>query len=58
MTDKHPPVPSRTTDTKEHPPHRLTTHDLFGSAHRVEILHNGQVYVLQVTRQGKLILTK
>ena len=36
----------------------MNSRDLFGSQRRIQIVHDGQVYVLQVTRQGKLILTK
>ncbi|MCB1800526.1 MAG: hemin uptake protein HemP [Gammaproteobacteria bacterium] len=32
--------------------------DLFGSWRCIHIEHQGQVYRLQITRQGKLILTK
>lgn len=32
--------------------------DLFQGQKRVHIAHNGGVYQLQATRQGKLILTK
>ncbi|MDP3653698.1 MAG: hemin uptake protein HemP [Rhodoferax sp.] len=36
----------------------LQSTDLLGSQPSVEIEHNGQMYRLQATRQGKLILTK
>lgn len=36
----------------------VTTRELLGSAHRVWIEHAAQRYLLQVTRSGKLILTK
>ena len=39
-------------------PRRLSSQDLFGSATRVHIEHRGCAYLLQITRQGKLILTK
>lgn len=32
--------------------------DLFRTGKRVEITHGDQIYLLQITRQGKLILTK
>jgi len=32
--------------------------DLFGEATRIHIQHAGKTYVLQITRQGKLILTR
>ncbi len=31
---------------------------LFGEAKQVLIVHQGETYKLQITRQGKLILTK
>jgi hemin uptake protein HemP len=36
----------------------VTTRDLLGGAHRVWIEHAAERYLLQVTRSGKLILTK
>ncbi|HEU5137933.1 MAG TPA: hemin uptake protein HemP [Steroidobacteraceae bacterium] len=42
------PVPERTVSTKE----------LLGGAHRLWIQHAAERYLLQVTRTGKLILTK
>lgn len=42
------PTPERTVSTK----------DLLGGAHRIWIEHAAQRYLLQVTRSGKLILTK
>lgn len=36
----------------------LESKDLLRGARVVEILHNGEVYRLQATRLGKLILTK
>ncbi|MES9852813.1 MAG: hemin uptake protein HemP [Candidatus Thiodiazotropha sp. LLP2] len=32
--------------------------DLFRNQQRIEIEHRGEIYRLQITRQGKLILTK
>lgn len=37
---------------------RLSSKDLFGSGTRISIAHGDQIYVLQITRHGKLILTK
>lgn len=37
---------------------RLASRDLFGQETRVEIEHSGEIYLLQITRHGKLILTK
>jgi hemin uptake protein HemP len=42
------PVPERVVSTRE----------LLGGAHRIWIEHAAQRYLLQVTRSGKLILTK
>ena len=36
----------------------LTSEQLLGGRRLVEIAHNGEVYRLQATRLGKLILTK
>jgi len=36
----------------------VTTQELLGGAHRVWIQHAAERYLLQVTRSGKLILTK
>jgi len=46
----HPP-PSR-----QQPP--LDSRELLRGARLVEISHNGEIYRLQATRLGKLILTK
>jgi len=39
-------------------PRWLSSQDLFGTATRLRIAHGGEEYLLQITRQGKLILTK
>jgi hemin uptake protein HemP len=36
----------------------VTTKELLGGAHRIWIEHATERYLLQVTRSGKLILTK
>jgi hemin uptake protein HemP len=36
----------------------VTTRELLGGAHRIWIEHATERYLLQVTRSGKLILTK
>ena len=36
----------------------VTTRDLLGGAHRIWIEHAAERYLLQITRSGKLILTK
>jgi hemin uptake protein HemP len=37
---------------------RFDIHELVGSYRTVTITHGGQDYVLRITRNGKLILTK
>ncbi|MES9846105.1 MAG: hemin uptake protein HemP [Candidatus Sedimenticola sp. 6PFRAG5] len=39
-------------------PKKLRSSDLFKHSSRVLIEHDGADYLLQITRQGKLILTK
>ncbi|MDJ0871534.1 MAG: hemin uptake protein HemP [Gammaproteobacteria bacterium] len=39
-------------------PRRIRSSDLFGGATRVLIEHEGSAYQLQITSQGKLLLTK
>ena len=39
-------------------PRRIKSGELFGRHKRVVIEHEGLDYMLQITRQGKLILTK
>lgn len=39
-------------------PRRLSSNDLFAGHSRLLIEHDGADYLLQITRQGKLILTK
>jgi hemin uptake protein HemP len=39
-------------------PAPLNSSDLFRGETRIEIEHQGELYRLQITRQGKLILTK
>lgn len=36
----------------------VTTQELLGGAHRIWIQHATERYLLQITRSGKLILTK
>ena len=36
----------------------VSTRELLGDAHRIWIQHSTERYLLQVTRSGKLILTK
>jgi hemin uptake protein HemP len=37
---------------------QLASRDLFGGGNELNIEHNGEIYTLRQTRQGKLILTK
>ena len=39
-------------------PRCLTSAALLGGARKVQIEHDGSVYTLHLTRQGKLLLTK
>jgi hemin uptake protein HemP len=48
-----PPPPAR-----PQPERVVTTKELLGGAHRIWIEHAAERYLLQVTRSGKLILTK
>jgi hemin uptake protein HemP len=43
---------------RAHPERVISTRDLMAGGHRVWIEHAAQRYLLQVTRSGKLILTK
>ncbi|HSI54938.1 MAG TPA: hemin uptake protein HemP [Ramlibacter sp.] len=51
------PAPSAPATAPGRPP-LLASEDLFQGSRVVEIAHNGEVYRLQATRLGKLILTK
>jgi len=42
----------------QHPPPRVTTNALMQGEKRIVIQHNNQDYLLQITRAGRLILTK
>ncbi len=50
----HQPV----TIPRNDPPTLVRSEDLFAADNVVEILHNGMIYTLRITRQGKLLLTK
>ncbi|HTU66569.1 MAG TPA: hemin uptake protein HemP [Steroidobacteraceae bacterium] len=47
-----PPAPKLRTERT------VSTKELLGGAHRIWIEHAAERYLLQVTRSGKLILTK
>jgi len=51
ISQNQPSKPAATTKP-------LRSKDLFGDQSRIEIEHRGEIYRLQITRQGKLILTK
>ena len=51
------PTGVQTPATAPHGP-VLQSNDLLQGRHAIVIEHNGSVYRLQTTRQGKLILTK
>ena len=52
------PAPAALPPMLARPHPALESKDLLRGARVVEILHNGEVYRLQATRLGKLILTK
>lgn len=57
--DAAPPCPSdRPSDALPVATRRLNSRELFAGAKEVEIEHEGMVYRLRHTSQGKLILTK
>jgi hemin uptake protein HemP len=51
-------APAQLRDEKPASPPVLSSADLLRGGKMVEIRHNGEVYRLQATRLGKLILTK
>lgn len=54
---ERPPEAARPTGSDGRPL-QLTSETLLRGQRLVEIVHNGEVYRLQATRLGKLILTK
>ena len=52
------PLPARPTPVKPSGPQTLDSRELLGNQAMVLIQHLGEIYRLQTTRQGKLILTK
>jgi hemin uptake protein HemP len=55
--DEPLPAPAH-TPARTSPEKVVSTKDLLGGAHRIWIEHAAKRYLLQVTRSGKLILTK
>lgn len=53
-----PRVGSAVSQTRTDDPHTLNSRQLLGDQSVVHIQHGDEVYRLQTTRQGKLILTK
>jgi len=53
-----PPAPSQALPAAPPRERVVSTKDLLGGAHRIWIEHATERYLLQVTRSGKLILTK
>jgi hemin uptake protein HemP len=53
-----PPAPSQAPPAAPPSERVVSTKDLLGGAHRIWIEHATERYLLQVTRSGKLILTK
>ncbi len=62
MPDTHinePATPEAAPAKARPQPERVvTTRELLGGAHRIWIEHATERYLLQITRSGKLILTK
>lgn len=50
--------PVAASPKRPQPERVVTTQELLGGAHRIWIEHATERYLLQVTRSGKLILTK
>ncbi len=55
-----PPAPALVTrvPASRAPPRQCSSRELLGNGDRLLIEHAGETYVLRLTRQGKLILTK
>ena len=58
--EEPPPATAQPTAARAAPTSErvVSTRDLLGGAHRIWIEHAAERYLLQVTRSGKLILTK
>ncbi|POZ62642.1 hemin uptake protein HemP [Chromobacterium alticapitis] len=56
MNAKHAPVPERNDPAPAAP--LLHSRQLFGGGREILIEHQGELYRLQLTRNGKLILIK
>ena len=56
--EESPPTPTKPAVARPAADRVVSTRDLLAGAHRVWIEHAAERYLLQVTRSGKLILTK
>jgi len=56
--DQEPGAPPKADAHEPTEPIFVRSEELFGAKNSLHILHNGVIYRLQVTQQGKLILTK
>jgi hemin uptake protein HemP len=56
--DKPARVPGQPAPARPGTERVVSTRELLGGAHRIWIEHAAERYLLQVTRSGKLILTK
>ena len=55
---KESPAAPKPVETRPATERVVTTRELLGGAHRIWIEHAAERYLLQITRSGKLILTK
>jgi hemin uptake protein HemP len=51
-------IPAQPATERSAPERVVSTRELLAGAHRIWIEHAAERYLLQVTRSGKLILTK
>jgi hemin uptake protein HemP len=56
--EESPTAPPTPVTARSAPDRVVSTKDLLAGAHRIWIEHAAERYLLQVTRSGKLILTK
>lgn len=55
---QEPGAPPKADAHESNDPILVRSEALFGAKNSLHILHNGVIYRLQITQQGKLILTK
>jgi hemin uptake protein HemP len=59
MDPQNPSEPNNSRDYMPRPPRqRVSTTDLMRGGRELVLLHEGQEYILRITKTGKLILTK